>query len=284
MKRTSSKPSAKKTGVKCAVLFAVLFFSALSAHAEIVEEDIFAWWSMDSRGTEPPIKIYALPGGHSMEMPMSARRIFRQPPYGRAVSFQGGKGAAAELPKPMNAQGGVTLSLFVKIKEMPKPGERDAVIFRIHNKNGDLVDFTAGSVNGVNSWIRLRSGMVGGIGCGAHNMNAEVGSWVHLITTGYGPDQNVWIAPNLALKCAAGTNGGFRGGLGRTDPVFTNVDLTHVLIGNGYVGALDDVIVFNRGLTEEEAMRVYQGDIRKLLSVQPKGKLAETWANLKSGS
>ncbi len=230
MKRTSSMPSAKKTGAKCAALFAVLFFSALSAHAEIVQEDIFAWWSMDFGGTEPPIKIYALPGGHSMEMPMSARRVFRQPPYGRAVSFQGGKGAEAELPKPMNAQGGVTLSLFVKIKEMPKPGERDAVIFRIHNKNGDRVDFIAESVNGVSSWIFLRLG-VGGIGCSAHNIKAKVGSWVHLITTGYGPEQNIGFGPGGALKCAVWINGGFDGGLGRVQAYSIDVDLTHVLIG-----------------------------------------------------
>ena len=282
MKRTSSKPSAKKTGVKCAALFAVLFFSALSAHAEIVEEDIFAWWSMDSGGTEPPIKIYALPGGHSMEMPMSARRIFRQPPYGRAVSFQGGKGAAAELPKPMNAQGGVTLSLFVKIKEMPKPGERDAVIFRIHNKSGDLVDFTAGSEKGVSSWVRLRSG-IGGIGCGAHKIGAKTGTWIHLVMVGYGPQQNIMGGAG-PLKCALFIEGRFRSGLGRNQPYSIDVDLTHVLIGDGYVGALDDVIVFNRGLTRDEMQAVYQGAIRELLSVQPKGKLAETWANLKSGS
>ena len=282
MKRTSSKPSAKKTGAKCAVLFAVLFFSALSAPAEIVQEDIFAWWSMDAAGTEPPFKIYAQPGGHSMEMPMSARRVFRQLPYGAAVSFQGGEGAAAELPEPMNTKNGIAISAFIKVRDFPKGLNEEAVIFRMHNAKGNFVDFTVGTNKRIGTWVFLWT-PEGGVGCGVHGIDPKGGNWLHLVTAGYGPQQHVTFGGGES-KCAYFINGDFRGGFGRNHPIPIDFDLTHVLIGDGYVGALDDVIVFNRGITEEEAMAVYQDDIREMLSVQPKGKLAETWANLKSGS
>lgn len=282
MKRTSSKPSAKKTGVKCAVLFAVLFFSALSAHAEIVQEDIFAWWSMDIGGTEPPIKIYALPGGYSIEMPMSARRVFRQGEYRGAVSFQGGEGAAAELPKPMNTKNGIAVSAFVKVRDFPKGINEEAVIFRLYNANGKFVDFTVDTDKRIGTWVFLWT-PEGGVGCGVHGIDPKNGTWLHLVMVGYGPQQHVTFGGGES-KCAYFINGNFRGGFGREGPIPIDFDLTHVLIGDGYVGALDDVIVFNRGLTRDEAKAVYQGDIRELLSVQPKGKLAETWANLKSGS
>lgn len=282
MKRTSSMPSTKKTGAKCAALFAVLFLSALSAHAEIVQEDIFAWWSMDFGGTEPPIKIYALPGGYGMEMPMSARRIFRQGAYRGAVSFQGGEGAEAELPKPMNTKNGIAVSAFIKVRDFPKGIDGEAVIFRLHSASGNFVDFTVGTNKFISSWVFLRT-PEGGIGCGFPSIDPKGGAWLHLVIAGYGPQQNVRFG-GVRSMCAYFSNGNFRTGGGSNRPIPIDFDLTHVLIGDRYVGALDDVIVFNRGLTEEEAMAVYQDDIRELLSVQPKGKLAETWANLKRGS
>ena len=53
----------------------------------------------------------------------------------------------------------------------------------------------------------------------------------------------------------------------------------------GMHGVVDDVVVFNRGLTEEEVITLMDQGLEKLLgfqAVNPEGKMATTWAGLKS--
>ncbi len=53
--------------------------------------------------------------------------------------------------------------------------------------------------------------------------------------------------------------------------------------GNGYVGLLDEIAIFNVALEEEEIKRVMQDGISALTSpVESKGKLSTTWGGIKS--
>ena len=50
-------------------------------------------------------------------------------------------------------------------------------------------------------------------------------------------------------------------------------------------GVVDEVVIFNRGLTEEEVNSLMEQGLEKLLgfqAVNPQGKMATTWAKLKS--
>lgn len=48
-----------------------------------------------------------------------------------------------------------------------------------------------------------------------------------------------------------------------------------------YTGVMDEVAIFNRALSEEEVNSFMNSSLDKLLSVEPAGKLATTWAGLK---
>ena len=50
-------------------------------------------------------------------------------------------------------------------------------------------------------------------------------------------------------------------------------------------GVVDEVVIFNRGLTEEEVNSLMEQGLEKLLgfqAVNPQDKMASTWASLKS--
>lgn len=54
---------------------------------------------------------------------------------------------------------------------------------------------------------------------------------------------------------------------------------------SGMEGVVDEVVIFNRGLTEEEVNSLMEQGLEKLLgfqAVNPQDKMASTWASLKS--
>ena len=58
-------------------------------------------------------------------------------------------------------------------------------------------------------------------------------------------------------------------------------------VGLGMDGSVDEVVIFNRGLTEEEVNSLMEQGLEKLLgfqAVNPHDKMATTWAGLKSAT
>ena len=51
---------------------------------------------------------------------------------------------------------------------------------------------------------------------------------------------------------------------------------------NWFGGTIDEVAIYNRALTEEQVKDLYQGEIkRKIVAVEPAGKLTTTWASIR---
>ena len=70
------------------------------------------------------------------------------------------------------------------------------------------------------------------------------------------------------------------------DSILTDVPVT---IGSrenggvGFIGAIDEVLIFKKALSAQEIRQVYQVQgVENVLAVQPQGKLATTWSAIKS--
>jgi hypothetical protein len=53
-------------------------------------------------------------------------------------------------------------------------------------------------------------------------------------------------------------------------------------MGRFFSGTMDEVAIFNRALSGDEVKQFMNSSIDKLLSVESKGKLVTTWAELKA--
>jgi hypothetical protein len=107
------------------------------------------------------------------------------------------------------------------------------------------------------------------------------GEWHHAVGTYDGRDLTQYVD---------GVAHG-RAPFGGQDPVFHPTERLHIGAmgpgGNrlGIEGFVDEVAIFNRGLTEREVKSLMDRGIEKLLgfqAVNPKDKMATTWARLKS--
>ena len=54
--------------------------------------------------------------------------------------------------------------------------------------------------------------------------------------------------------------------------------------GNKGAGILDELSIFNRALTAEEAKTIYEDGVEPFLAIDPTDKLTVTWGNIKHGA
>ncbi|MBD3180845.1 hypothetical protein GF312_01035 [Candidatus Poribacteria bacterium] len=93
-----------------------------------------------------------------------------------------------------------------------------------------------------------------------------VGEWYHMVGTFDGEELAIFINGEEKARAAA-----------PTDTVPDTVE--PLQIGNRMAGSLDDFVMYSRVLTVEEIKQIMEGNI---LPVERKGKLAGTWASVKT--
>lgn len=67
-----------------------------------------------------------------------------------------------------------------------------------------------------------------------------------------------------------------------TGPLFIGTKHPGAPNGDHMMGMLDEVIILNRGITQDEVKELMEGADKLLTPVDPRGKMAAVWAEMKS--
>ena len=258
---------------------AALALALPCARAEIAREDIFAWWPMDFNDDPRPRYITMLPGGYRIKVPDNVAVRRRPGRFGHAIEFNG-HSLKAELPKQFEAVNGFTVAFFFKGNPASPPDR--AYVFSLRNRSGSHFKFYMESR--IRTFLDLRIlGRLFGFGILSSELSDAQRQWEHMAFAIAGPDQ-VLMTRSIGQKhWVVYKNGAASGGsFNPNDRKYPEVVFTDIQIGGDFDGRVDDIAVFNRGLHEEEVKALYDGELQQYLFVQPKGKLAETWAALKN--
>jgi hypothetical protein len=152
------------------------------------------------------------------------------------------------VPKP-EIQNEYTISFWVLPTKEPKSGTIQTAI-SIGSSGGDQLINTANNYYGVSGWA-FTSYNDDGTNLSNNLTSLSINSWVHLVIT----RDSYYLKAYLNGRVISGVNtNGKKAGYGNGEPLFY-IGNRHS--GQGFVGVLDEVKVFDRALTPNEIIGLY---------------------------
>jgi hypothetical protein len=239
----------------CFLLFGICFEG-------IAEEDLAGHWPLDD-GAGETVKDAS---GNGNDGTIEGKGNWVNGVLGGALELRAQEKEKVKIPSnaTLNATKGLTLCAWVKLISI-YDGEdwklTSTVIGRAHvyyltiNEKGNLQSYLYGPQP--QEWV-----------VGKSNLNKYIGDWVHVAAVYDGSNHIVYVDGNQDVSAAK-----------KGDIVVTNDD---VYLGwvdyDRYIdGAIDEAMVWTRGLSEKEIK-----DLVAAKAVLPKDKLAISWGKLKT--
>ena len=235
-----------------------------SAKARVIEEELVAYWTLDEDSIDGEILGDALEE-HDGTI-VGAPEIV-EGRSGEALSFNGVDDYV--VIGPVTEGQNLTYSFWVKIDALPKGNQ--------------VMLWDDDSSGGGDSWFTLMSnGKIqsqrpgDGLGFLMSESAIAVGKWVHIaFVANIDADERIFYIDGKRDVVGQG-------------PVATRTNVSHVVLAVGhdsgkliqpffFAGAMDDVAIYNRALSDEEI----QGNSMSL-AVSPIGSLSLTWGSIKS--
>jgi hypothetical protein len=235
-----------------------------SAKGEVIAEELVAYWTLDEASIDGEILADAL-GEHDGTI-MGAPEIV-EGKSGEALSFNGVDDYV--VIGPVTDGQNLTYSFWIKVEELPKGNQ--------------VVLWDDDSSGGGDAWFHLMSnGKIqsqrGGDGLGVLTTESAiaVGEWVHIaFVANLDADERIFYINGKRDVVGGG-------------PVTSRSNISHVVLAVGndsnafiqpfyFAGAIDDVAIYNRALSDEEI----QGNSISL-AVNPVGSLSLTWGSIKT--
>lgn len=243
----------------------ILLLLSLIVPGYAFKENIVAAWTMDEGSGKT---VHDVANGNDGEIKGGAKWVDGK--FGKALNFDGSSGYV-EIPfneslRVIN-QGDFTLAAWFMPNAVPTENKE---VFQQGDKNGTGRTwlFIAANVGEIRSWL-------GGAGTYS-GVNVKAGEWYHaaVVVTEGGNTDTVQIyvngkqSGNPLQKAMEDSEGNYFIGC-------------HKNLTNFWDGIIDDVVLFNKALNEDEIKELMTNGVMNVLAVQPKGKLALRWGDIK---
>jgi len=255
------------TGKISIAVFVSLFLLTVTSYSIAFRSDIVGAWPMD----EGSGKIIKDVSGKGNNGEIKGTTNWSDGQFGKALAFDG-KTGYVEIPfsesmRVLN-KGGITLAAWFKSNSVPTENKE---IFQQGDKNGTgRTWFYAAANTG-----ELQS-FLGGAAI-TSGFNIAGGKWYHgaVVVTEGGANDTVQIYVNgepsgvAAQKSMEDSEGNYLIGC-------------HKNLTNFWDGIIDDVVLIKKALSKNELQDLMKNGLSNILSVEPSGKLAVSWGNIKN--
>jgi len=240
--------------------------------ASIPSDTIAGMWLFDTQGVVEDVS------GHQPAGTVNGDPEWIDGKYGKAIYFDAdGDNAAIADVTGVPMEGAITAVAWIKFDD-ENPGGVFPEIITITGQpqkddGGLQIMFI---VNKVNVGMIRGWGLVPNLFAATAGVKVGDDTWHH-IATGYDPNAEESFVYVDGERQATGEGDYTR----RADHIFFGGRPHEDNTNSPYRGGLDEVAIFTQALTQEDIERTMAGLEEVLLSVEPAGKLATSWARLK---
>ena len=195
--------------------------------------------------------------------------------FGKALEFDGSDNFV-EIPytEDFNITEGITLGAWVTAN-VPFDPQWRGIINAKKSTYGPYLLQTGGAakaeiglyLGGAWTWLRTAS-----------SLERDV---FHHVVGVYDLDSGLHIYFDGQLDDGEGSAGAKPNAIDENTDEGVTVGHFYNLAGRWWDGIIDEVVIYNRALTEDEVNELFQQELALTLSVEPTGKLATTWGKIK---
>jgi len=254
-------------------LMSLVTIAPRHSYAEISDDDIIALWTFDSGNGEDAIDISG--NGHDGTFDLGADVGVGKVGSGADIDGEEGQVITIENADDLNVTEQLSIVAWVKWNEggvihggtrqwpmiVSKMAINEAYLLFLDTGDG-------GNPNKPSIAFRMK-----GPGTLYSEVTVEEETWYHAAGTYDGESIKIYIDGELSNEMAASAP------IAVTNDVLT-IGAGKDAGGNRFDGVIDEVGIFNRGLTEDEVKQTMAG-FDAMLAVEPNDKLAVTWGFLK---
>ena len=253
----------------CVGIAACLFVSIPLTHAQLPVEGIVSYWSFDA-GTIAGGTVEDILGDNDGELEGNPKAVPGK--VGDALEFNGENSVHIPGTGSLEFAGEDEMSVAAWVNPDSDSPVKGVVagccgtIVAQRDINGWALRFDGRNAGQEMEFI-VQPGWQGDGGFGASKF--AKGSWHHLV--GVVADDKMFLYVDGALEKEMTYNGPMATGGSETE-------IGHAGDG-GFVGIIDEVLIYNRALTEDEVEQIFEAEG---LPVHPQDKLTTAWGHIKS--
>ena len=240
---------------------------ATTSYAEVSEEDIVAMWLFDE--DQGDVAKDSTPNGN--DATFNGGPKWTEGRFGKAISFDGADDYLSAEDSDSLDIGGEAMTLLAWINADAFPASWNHLI-RKTPENPRIYILGVHDTSLPFTFLKTEAQQVADI---QGSTSLPTGEWVHLAMTYNGAEVTIYVNGEVdATSPASGTIEASDGELriGRGDPA-------------GYfTGTMDEVAIFRVALSPEDIKAIMDKGLAGFLSVEPPGKLVETWGNIKAST
>ena len=246
-----------------------LFVSVSLTHAQLPLDGVVSYWSFDD-GTIAGNTVEDLLGDNDGELMGKPKSVAGK--VGKGLEFDGTNSVHIPGTDSLDFSGAKELSVAVWLNaDSDSPVEGVVAgccgtIVAQRDMSGWALRFDGRNAGQEMEFI-VQPGWQGDGGFGAPKFDA--GSWHHLAGVVADKDMLIYVDGKLEKEM------GYNGPISTTG---TETEIGHAVDG-GFVGIIDEVMIYDKALSADEIEQIFEAEG---LPVEPQGKLATRWGEIKT--